>query len=247
MRGLGAVGHGGRSGGGEGVAGRGGSGSFFRAPNGVAPWLSNPWPYRGALMEPRSRITYLARLLVAVSASQEQPSESRSRMAVVMRILVWPASIFWSVRMLRQCGRQRRIQSCYPTPWLDEGRTYLDILPWLGAEAEACAEYENRPRCSVSRAWLRLGLKKLALQILAMPDDASEGITFDGQHLGFSLGGEVTLLPATGNPWAVVMCIPVQGLRRLPRRLMNDPVLVEVRPDGFLLDRTLGMTSVIDA
>ena len=49
-----------------------------------------------------------------------------------------------------------------PTPWLDEGRTYRDILPWVRAEAEARAEYENRPRCSVSRDWLRLGIKKLS-------------------------------------------------------------------------------------
>lgn len=110
-------------------------------------------------------------------------------------------------------------------PWLSEGHALRHLLPWERAQRR----YQSRPNCSVPRPWMRLAtaqLRTMALQ--AGPDEECE-VIFDGVLLSFKAGTCLVPLSAQGKrPWPESYRIRLADLARLPKRLMDDPVGVDV-------------------
>ncbi len=118
--------------------------------------------------------------------------------------------------------------------WLVEGKEYEDLLPWK----KNLKDYETRDACMVERDWLKLAIKTLRTKITGFLDDELVEVHFDGEMLRFSLPSEVVPVSAGGEPWKQSYRLMVKSLRWLPKRLMRDPVCVDVI-DGFLnIDRS---------
>ena len=110
-----------------------------------------------------------------------------------------------------------------PTPWLADGRTWQDRLPWV----RRMEEYKVAPRCSVEKEWFKVAAKRLR----PLGDVASESdllwFAFDGEALRIAGCGTAVILPATGNAWDLRYAIKGRKLNHLPRRLA-DPVVIGV-------------------
>jgi hypothetical protein len=111
----------------------------------------------------------------------------------------------------------------HPTPWLADGRTWRDRLPWV----RRMEEYKARATCSVEKEWFKLAVKKLR----PLADVASESdllwFAFDGEALRIAGGSVAVILPATGIAWDLRYAIKGTQLDHLPTRL-PDPVVIGV-------------------
>jgi hypothetical protein len=111
----------------------------------------------------------------------------------------------------------------HPTPWLADGRTWQDHLPWV----RRMEEYKARPTCSVEKEWFKVAAKKL--RPLADVASASDLLwfAFDGEALRIAGCGVAVILPATGTAWDLRYAIKGTQLDHLPTRL-PDPVVIAV-------------------
>lgn len=122
-------------------------------------------------------------------------------------------------------------------PWLSDGRRHRPLLPWEREPARLMEIEAACPKCTVSRDWLRLGLKTLHERLSHRADVTVVTFGFDGRY--FSIAGVEypILLPANGTgPWPQAMSVAVRDLHLLPRRLMRDSVSIVVHPDGLRID-----------
>ena len=119
--------------------------------------------------------------------------------------------------------------------WLAIGRQNQLLLPWIRAEAEKLAAYEARPRCSVAREWMRLGLKRLTELLATAEDDCPVEFRFDGSILSIHCDSGVIPMPAEGKPWEQAYSLPAAKLRRVPKRLMRDPIEVSIRDSSVTI------------
>lgn len=118
-------------------------------------------------------------------------------------------------------------------PWLNEGRQNQDTLPWR----RDLAAYQARPSCTVGRDWLRLALKTLTEMIAAAPDEAPVVFGFDGAVLTMKCTGQMVALAGEGSAWPTQYVVPARNLRRFPKRLARERIVVSVW-DGRL---TIGL------
>lgn len=131
--------------------------------------------------------------------------------------------------------------------WLEIGRQNQHLLPWIRQQALMLAAYEARPRCLVSREWLRLGLKKLTEQMATVNDDALVIFCFDGSVLRIRCEGKIIPMPAEGTSWQHAYSIPVAKLNWLPKRLMREVIEVSFMDSSIsIANRCYGGATAID-
>jgi hypothetical protein len=120
----------------------------------------------------------------------------------------------------------------YPIPnppwWLDDGRHRRDLLPWAIADADRRAAHDALQKCFIERAWLRLALKSLLVQIAAIPDDVPVVFEFKDAVLSIRCNGNSIVVPGLGVSWPNQATILARELRTLPKRLMTENVCVLV-------------------
>lgn len=127
-----------------------------------------------------------------------------------------------------------------PIPWLHDGRQHRALLPWERELARLTEAEATLPKCTVSRDWLRLGLKTLCERLANNPEASHVEFGFDGRNLFVAGAGHPLFLPADGlEPWPQVIHVPVRDLHLLPRRLMKDPVPIVVFSHCLQIDRAL--------
>lgn len=130
-----------------------------------------------------------------------------------------------------------------PTPWLEQGRAWEEYLPWVREQRE----FEKRPRCYTDRDWFRVANKKLREIGERASDEEYVDFHFDGEVLKISEAGGKLLaaVQATGAPWAQPYRIPSNCLRRLPKRLMNPEIHVDVWKGQLrVANIVIGLTSL---
>lgn len=128
-------------------------------------------------------------------------------------------ALIWLARVLHDWDRH------YPPapPWLVEGQALL-----AAERAAATARYEARPRCSVLRAIIRPAHNGLrSLGDAADPEDVAI-FEFDGEILRIQTTGLKFAVMAEGHPWPGPARVLLAPMRHLPKRIMNDPLLVDI-------------------
>jgi hypothetical protein len=120
-------------------------------------------------------------------------------------------------------GIGERFRPSFSTPWLSDGRTLRNHLPWV----RRMEEYMARPMCWVEKEWFRVAAKKL--RPLADSVSASDlvWLSFDGETLRIAGCGATVIVPATGTAWNARYAISARQLDHLPKRLA-DPVVISV-------------------
>ncbi len=151
--------------------------------------------------------------------SQEMPLQVDSREQGIA-LLVW---------CLDQASSRGEFIPLRSVPWIDEGRANRDRLPW----EKDLAIYAARPRCLVSREWMRIGIKTLASHLVLADEGALVTFGFDGSALSIRCSGNLVIMAATGTPWPQAYSVEAKTLKWLPKRFMRDQVEVSVH-DGFL-------------
>lgn len=116
-------------------------------------------------------------------------------------------------------------------PWLEEARKCTHLLPW---EQDA-AVYAARPRCWIQRDWAKLLLRSLALEATIAEDDTPIMFDFDGEVLTIRCADSRIAAAGTGDAWPHKYSIPAQNLRKLPRRLMQNPIEISVWESALLI------------
>ncbi len=112
----------------------------------------------------------------------------------------------------------------HPVEWFIVGKNHHSLLPWM----VDLTEYKARPHCVVERNWLRVALKTLG-ELLTTADGHEQVVfSFDGTLLTIRSAGKAVAMPAEGMPWPKHYQIPAERLRRLPKRLINDRIVVSV-------------------
>ncbi len=116
-----------------------------------------------------------------------------------------------------------RFKPDLPTPWLADGRTWTEHLPWV----RHMRAYERRPRCSVAKDWFRVAAKKLRPLAAIASECDLVWLAFDGEALRITGCGATIIVPATGTAWDTRYAIKGTKLDHLPKRL-SDPVVIGV-------------------
>lgn len=111
-------------------------------------------------------------------------------------------------------------QPTSPVTWLEQGRSYIHMLPWERARAA----YKARPHCGVHCDWARVALRKLAEEIDRADSDTRVTLRFDGEVLKIWCADVLIAVPASGAPWAIGYSLGARTLRRLPKRLTTQMV-----------------------
>ena len=114
-------------------------------------------------------------------------------------------------------GIGKKFQPCFPSPWLADGRTWVDHLPW----ERDMAAYARRPQCSVEKDWFRVATKKLRPRAAGALEANLVWLSFDGETLRIAGCGETIIVPATGTVWDTRYAILAKQLDRLPTRLTS--------------------------
>jgi len=190
------------------------------ASNTFGRWMNEVVRFGGVLSTPRS--------LAEVGFEMPRQIESHEQCAA------------WIVWHLDKCSGPEGFIPDNPTPWLALGRANKDLLPWERERIlrELKTErYRARPHCSASRKWLRLALNTMAEHLEKMEDEDLVRVGFKDGVLTFHVGAERVVVAAEGDSWRSENVIPVGKLRKLPKRLMNDPVSVGIWEAQLEIDR----------
>lgn len=113
-----------------------------------------------------------------------------------------------------------RFQPPHDVEWLERGRSYRSLLPWV----RRLAEWESRPHCYAERDWARMAVRKLELGLVASADDEPVVFAFDGHVLSIQVAETEIAISADGEAWAERYSIPASRLRRLPKRFSRPQV-----------------------
>ncbi len=111
-----------------------------------------------------------------------------------------------------------------PTRWLNEGRNNFDLLPWVKEQKL----YNERPRCTVERDWLKLALRDLRSLLPQLDESESVFFTYRDEIFSIRTPPKLLALPATGREWKTRYEITAGNLRNLPKRLNNNQIEVSV-------------------
>ena len=112
--------------------------------------------------------------------------------------------------------------------WLRDGEAWADKLPWQIKVARYAALRAARPHCTVARDWFRLAANELRGRAAdAGPLDVA-AFMFDGEALTIRAVGKLLSMPGEGTAWREPINVALSMFKRLPRRLMSDPVEVEL-------------------
>jgi hypothetical protein len=148
----------------------------------------------------------------------------------------------WIVWHLDQAAGNGTFQPSRPVEWINEGRRFRSILPWVIADAEyerEMAEYAACPQCRVSREWLKLALKQLADHLAGADDADPVEFVFDGEKLLIRCAKNIVVMPADGKAWESKYTIPAGKLRGLPKRLTSETICLSVWRRSLTIDRTV--------
>lgn len=133
-----------------------------------------------------------------------------------------------------------KFEPAIATQWLHEGRLHSNLLPWERERAQGEREraqeravYEASPHCSVPRDWARFALNSLTDHLSHLAENVAVTFRFDGRVLSIECDGKTIPMPATGKAWPHGFTINAAKLRKLPKRFINDEIVVSV------LDSTL--------
>lgn len=118
----------------------------------------------------------------------------------------------------------RKFDAKQSPDWLDIGRQNIHLLPWK----REFAAWKARPKCTVARDWMRLVLKAIAELLNKGTAESQFTLSFDGNVLRISLGGEVIATSASGLAWTCAYSVPASSMKRLPRRLSSKQVEISI-------------------
>ena len=121
-------------------------------------------------------------------------------------------------------GGSERFAPARVVDWLEEGRSFQHLLPWVREKAL----FDARPHCWVSRDFMKVALKHLAVLLDGAAEDVQVVFAFDGEVLTIRVAGKLTAVPADGRPWQDRFAVRAGELRRLPTRFTNNAVGVSV-------------------
>jgi len=160
-------------------------------------------------------------LLTGVIRTSRTLSRLECEMPTVFRIA--EQGVAWIVWAL-ESATSNEFTPTHAPEWLDLGREYRYLLPW----EQELAAYEARPHCYIDRDWFRVALKKLRELLEHVAENATVTVSFDGTICKISCEEVVFPLPAEGNPWEDAYAIAAGQLRKLPKRLMREKVVIAV-------------------
>lgn len=110
------------------------------------------------------------------------------------------------------------------TDWLETGRNNFDLLPWV----KELKRYNERPKCSVGRDWLKLALRDLRLLLEELPENILLSLTFQNGIFSIRSPLKVIAFPATGEDWKEDYKIESQKLARFPKRLAQSEIEISI-------------------
>lgn len=111
-----------------------------------------------------------------------------------------------------------------PVDWLERGRALEALLPWV----QQRRLYDTRPKCSVARDWFRLAVQEVRKLAADCDDGDRVQFSFDGNVLRIDIRDQTIATAARGSPWDRAYAIPIDSLNAFPKRLMSDPVWIDV-------------------
>jgi len=111
-----------------------------------------------------------------------------------------------------------------PVEWLTRGRAMEELLPWV----QDRKRFDARLKCSVPREWFRLAAREMRELAADCADEDQAEFSFDGSVLRIGLGGKTIATAAAGSGWDRTYAIPLSSLKALPKRLMSDPVWLDI-------------------
>jgi hypothetical protein len=128
--------------------------------------------------------------------------------------------------------------------WLKEGRSYQYLLPWN----RRLAGFNARPQCSVQREWVRLAFKRLAAHLAKLDDDVPVIFGFGSGVLTIRCAGNLIAMPADGRSWTHCYSVKAAAFRKLPKRMMHDPVGFSVWDSALTIgNRRFSGATAVDA
>jgi hypothetical protein len=83
----------------------------------------------------------------------------------------------------------------FPTPWLEQGRDWKELLPWR----RRMRLYEARPQCYADADWFRVAVKKLLACGERADDDQLFEVSCFDEILRFKMDGQTVSLPIRGK------------------------------------------------
>jgi hypothetical protein len=122
-----------------------------------------------------------------------------------------------------------------PRPqWALDGERWADHLPWRREQAA----YAGRPQAHIRRDRIRADLRALRAQAETSSPEAVVAFSFDGEILRIGAVGFKAALMADGASWPETARVSLAPLRNLPKRIMQDPIPIDIW-DGHLRLGTL--------
>lgn len=120
-----------------------------------------------------------------------------------------------------------------PTPWLELGREWEDLLPWR----QKAILYNQRPNCHAEADWFRVAVKKL-VSCGQQADDAQrfEVSCLDG-ILKFKMDDQTVALQVKGNDWPESYFGKTKLLTRISKRTPSDGVAIGVWEERLSIGR----------
>lgn len=118
----------------------------------------------------------------------------------------------------------RNFAPLVPTGWLEEGRNNFDLLPWIKKQKL----YDERPRCTVERDWLKLALRDMRSLLPRLDEKESLSFTFQNEIFSIRTPLKLLALPATGQEWNLRYEITAGNFREFPKRLNKNQIEVSV-------------------
>ena len=118
-----------------------------------------------------------------------------------------------------------------PTRWLDEGRNNFDLLPWVKEQKL----YNERPRCTVKRDWIKLALRDLRSLLPQLDESESLSFTYRDEIFSIRTRPKLFALPAEGINWESSYEITVGNFQNFPKRFNTNEVGISVWIDHLYL------------
>lgn len=122
-------------------------------------------------------------------------------------------------------------------PWLRDGEQWQHTLPWQREAARYAALRAARPHCTVARDWFRLAANDLSARAVGAGSTEVADVMFDGETLTIRAGGRLLTMAGTGDAWPQPANVSFAALTRLKKRLMHDPVTIDIWEGRLGVDR----------
>jgi hypothetical protein len=127
----------------------------------------------------------------------------------------------------------RKFTPIRPTPWLELGREWEDLLPWRMKQIL----YDNRPTCHADADWFRVAVKKLvACGELADGSQQFE-VSCIGGILKFKMDDQTVALPVNAADWPESYIGRTKLLARISKRTPSQGVPISVWEGRLIIGR----------